>query len=67
MSRPGSLPSTYSERRPLSEADRSLIDLLDDSGQVLGGLNWLRWLYLDRRDMGPLPPIFSASMQSSPA
>ena len=47
----------YSELRPLSEADRSLIDLLDDSGQVLGGLNWLRWLYLERRDMGPLPPI----------
>jgi len=47
----------YSQLRPLVDQDRRLIDLLDRSGLILGGLNWLRWLYLDRRDMGPLPPI----------
>jgi len=43
----------YSERRPLSEADRNLIDVLDKSSLILGGLNWLKWLYVERRDMGP--------------
>ena len=49
--------AAYGELRPLADHDRWLIDLLDRSGTVLGGLNWLRWLYLDRRDMGPLPPL----------
>jgi homoserine kinase type II len=48
---------SYSEIRPLSAEDRRLIDLLDESGVVLAGLNWLTWLYVDRRDMGPPEPI----------
>jgi hypothetical protein len=48
---------SYAELRPLSPTDLELIDLLDDSGLVLSGLNWLTWLYLERRDMGPLDPI----------
>jgi homoserine kinase type II len=44
--------AAYSEQRPLSAVDRQWIDWLDRSGLVLGGLNWLTWLYLDRRDMG---------------
>jgi Ser/Thr protein kinase RdoA (MazF antagonist) len=47
----------YSEIRPLNEADRRLIDYLDESGLVLGGLNWLTWLYVERRDMGPVGAI----------
>jgi len=47
----------YSELRPLSESDRRMIDLLDESGVILGGLNWLKWLYVERRDMGPSEPI----------
>jgi Ser/Thr protein kinase RdoA (MazF antagonist) len=47
----------YSELRLLSETDRQLIDWLDQTGLILGALNWLRWLYLDRRDMGPTTPI----------
>jgi Ser/Thr protein kinase RdoA (MazF antagonist) len=47
----------YSELRPLSEADCRLIDVLDESGLVLGALNWLIWLYGERRDMGPVGPI----------
>jgi len=48
---------SYDSLRPLSRQDRELIDLLDRANVVLSGLNWLRWLYLERRDMGPLPPI----------
>ncbi|HEX5105379.1 MAG TPA: phosphotransferase [Pirellulaceae bacterium] len=47
----------YSEIRPLTDDDRQLIDLLDHSGTVLAGLNWLTWLYAERRDMGPIEPI----------
>jgi Ser/Thr protein kinase RdoA (MazF antagonist) len=47
----------YGSVRPLTGQDRELIDLLDLSNVVLSGLNWLRWLYVERRDMGPLPPI----------
>ena len=34
-----------------------MIGLLDESGLVLGALNWLIWLYVERRDMGPMEPI----------
>ena len=47
----------YSELVPLSESYRHLVDLFDQSGLVLGGLNWLRWIYVERRDMGPIQPI----------
>jgi homoserine kinase type II len=47
----------YSQLRPLRPQDRDLIELLDQSGVVLAGLNWLRWLHLERREMGDLPPI----------
>jgi len=47
----------YATVRPLSETDRQVIDLLDESGVVLGGLHWLQWLYLERRDMGEMEPI----------
>lgn len=48
---------TYSKSRPLGDADRQLIELLDESGLVLSGLNWLKWIYLERREMGQMPPI----------
>lgn len=47
----------YAEMRPVTGEDRRRIDLLDESGTVLAGLNWLTWLYVDRRDMGPAGPI----------
>ncbi len=47
----------YSNLRPLTDQDRRVIDLLDECNVVLSGLSWIRWLYLDRRDMGPLSPI----------
>jgi homoserine kinase type II len=47
----------YSKVRPLTGEDRELIDLLDRSGVLVAAVNWLKWLYIDRRDMGPTPPI----------
>ena len=47
----------YSQIRPLSDADCHLVDVLDESGLVIGALNWLVWLYGERRDMGPIAPI----------
>jgi Ser/Thr protein kinase RdoA (MazF antagonist) len=44
----------YHAQRPLSESDRRLIDLLDASGLVLGALNWIRWLYVERREFGDM-------------
>jgi Ser/Thr protein kinase RdoA (MazF antagonist) len=47
----------YQAVRPLSDEDRHLIRVLDESTVVLSGLSWLRWLYLEQRDMGPEGPI----------
>jgi Ser/Thr protein kinase RdoA (MazF antagonist) len=47
----------YHELRPLSAIDRQLINALDESGLVIGALNWLVWLYVERRDMGPTAPV----------
>ena len=35
---------TYAELRPLSETDRQVIGLLDETGLILAAFNWLRWL-----------------------
>lgn len=47
----------YSELRPLSEMERQFVDLLDETGLILSAFNWLTWLYVERRDMGPAAPI----------
>lgn len=47
----------YADLRPLCAEDRALVDLLDESGVVLAAFNWLGWLCVDRRDMGPPEPI----------
>jgi homoserine kinase type II len=49
--------NAYSELRLLSPADRVIIDALDASGTFLAAINWLTWLYVERRDMGPAKPI----------
>jgi Ser/Thr protein kinase RdoA (MazF antagonist) len=39
----------YEAYRPLSFAERRLVRVLDWTGVVVGAANWLRWLYLERR------------------
>lgn len=44
--------SAYAECRQLSEGDCQIVRLLDTAGIILSGMNWLNWLYVERRDMG---------------
>lgn len=37
----------YKRVRPLAPDDRLLINVLDETGTLLGAANWLRWLYRD--------------------
>ena len=39
----------YSRIRPLTAAEQRLVDVLDETGTVLGAANWLIWLYHDGR------------------
>jgi homoserine kinase type II len=41
--------AAYRELCPLSSEEEALVTLLDRSGTVLGAVNWLRWLYEERR------------------
>jgi Ser/Thr protein kinase RdoA (MazF antagonist) len=40
---------TYSQIRPLSQSERELIPLLDQTGVLLGSVNWLSWICVERR------------------
>ena len=42
----------YEQREPLTAAERELIVVLDRSAVLLSGLNWLKWLLLERRQFG---------------
>ena len=42
---------------PLSPHERKLINVLDQTVLILSVFSWLRWLYMERRDMGPAEPI----------
>jgi homoserine kinase type II len=35
--------------RPLSPEETALVQVLDETGTVLGGVTWLRWLYQENR------------------
>lgn len=41
--------AAYEAVRPLAEAERRLVKAFDESGVVLSGMNWLRWICLERR------------------
>jgi Ser/Thr protein kinase RdoA (MazF antagonist) len=41
--------AAYESVRPLSEAEAVLVSALDQSGVLLGGMNWLRWIYVEGR------------------
>jgi homoserine kinase type II len=47
----------YAEARPLLAAEQALIHLLDQTGNLLAGWNWLQWLYLERREFPSLPAV----------
>jgi homoserine kinase type II len=41
--------TAYSAVRPLSQQEGLAVRALDASGTILGGCNWIRWIYIDRR------------------
>jgi Ser/Thr protein kinase RdoA (MazF antagonist) len=41
--------AAYEEVRPLDEDERRLVAVFDDSGVLLSGMNWLRWICLEGR------------------
>jgi len=47
----------YAEVRPLGARDRERIGLLDETGLILAAFHWLAWLYVERRDMGPVERV----------
>jgi homoserine kinase type II len=41
--------AAYETVRPLSAAERRLVEVFDRSGVLLSGLQWLTWIYVERR------------------
>jgi homoserine kinase type II len=42
--------TAYESQRPLSADERALVSVFDQSTALLSGMNWLTWIYVDRRD-----------------
>src|SRR5262245_35451159 len=42
--------AAYRGIRPLSAEEEALARMLDETGTILGAVNWLLWLYRDRRE-----------------
>jgi Ser/Thr protein kinase RdoA (MazF antagonist) len=47
----------YAEVRALSADDEALVDMLDETGTVLGAANWLMWLYYHERTFDDLAAV----------
>ena len=42
--------TTYESQRPLCVNERALVGAFDQSAVLLSGMNWLSWVYIDRRE-----------------
>lgn len=49
----------YRSIRPLAEAEVWIARILDFSGTVLAGLNWLNWICVENRQFGPADVVFN--------
>jgi Ser/Thr protein kinase RdoA (MazF antagonist) len=49
--------AAYSNIRPLNEAEITAAQALDAAGTILAGCNWIRWIYVDRRQFENPPRI----------
>ena len=49
--------NTYTGMRALTEPERELIAVLDQTVVWLGGLNWLKWLYLEQCEFEDLQAV----------
>jgi Ser/Thr protein kinase RdoA (MazF antagonist) len=46
--------TAYCQRRRLSTDELALIDVLDETGTLLGAANWLMWVYHDGREFADM-------------
>ena len=53
----------YRQTRELSTSERSLIPLFAESGALLSGISWLKWIYLEGRDFTDSQSRVLARMQ----
>jgi homoserine kinase type II len=51
--------NAYSNVRPLSATERSVISARDVASTILAGCNWIRWIYLENRHFDDRPPIIA--------
>lgn len=49
--------SAYESLRPLAPQERQLVGVFDRSTTLLAGVNWLEWLFVERRRFADLPFI----------
>jgi Ser/Thr protein kinase RdoA (MazF antagonist) len=42
--------AAYNGVRPLSDSERQAVPAIDTAATVLAGCNWIRWIYLERRE-----------------
>jgi Ser/Thr protein kinase RdoA (MazF antagonist) len=49
--------AAYEAWRPLSAVERNLVDVFDGSGVLLGAMNWLDWLFVQRRQFADLARV----------
>ncbi len=49
----------YFENSALPENDRILVRIFDQTTTLLSGMNWLRWIFVEKREFGELRPVMS--------
>jgi homoserine kinase type II len=49
----------YRSVRELSPAERELIPVFDASGKLLSGMQWLTWIYIERRTFADRPAVIA--------
>ena len=49
--------AAYEAERPLSQNERIAVAVFDISGTLLAGCNWIRWIYVERRDFDNRPQV----------
>ncbi len=47
----------YQRLHSLTPAEHALLGVFDQSTVLLSGINWLRWIYIDRRQFTPWPRV----------
>jgi homoserine kinase type II len=49
--------AAYESVRPMSKQERALVEVFDRSGTLLGAMNWVEWLYRERRQFIDSPSV----------